>query len=159
MNRFANLTRLMALLLAVSTLAPPAAAQKKKVERRIPIEIRIVSVSKEDASAEPNPKGAGRLVPVKIQWKTGPWDGARLVELEAHLTTTNPANATAEVKKALQPTGAIDTLMLPMPYGVFAKEFKLVLTGKCSFNDKNGVSRIGPSGATKTGTFPLPAEK
>jgi hypothetical protein len=160
MTRYANSTKLMTLLLVIFALALPAPAQKKK-ESRIAagIEIMILNVTKEDTNAKPNPRGAGRLVPVKIQWKTGPWDDARLIELEARLMTSNTDNSTAEAKKMLQVTGSSDTLMLPMPDGVFAKEFKLILTGKCSFTDENGVSRTAPSQATKTGVFPPPAEK
>ncbi|MGH9838762.1 MAG: hypothetical protein ACREEM_08260 [Blastocatellia bacterium] len=159
LSSLTNSTKLKALLLVLFALALPALAQEKSVGFMPRVEIVILSVTKEDANAKPNPKSAGRLVPVKIQWKTSPWKGARLVELEARLTTSNTDKSNAEVKKTLQVTGAGDTLLLPMPDGVFAKEFKLTLTGKCSFTDKNGVSGAATSRATKTGTFPLPAEK
>jgi hypothetical protein len=152
---FISLTFLFAFLLSV----PPVLAQgKKKSVVGEPIEITILSVVKNDAGAKPDPSGRGRLVPVSIQWKTGPWNGAQLVSLEANLITGNTDGSTTEVKKPLAVKATGDTLTLPMPQGVFAKTFVLTLTSQSSLTDAFGAKRVVTSQASQRGDFPVPAE-
>jgi hypothetical protein len=126
----------------------PNAANNKMVE------VTILGVVKEDAGAVPNSKASGRLVPVRIEWKTKPWGDAKLIQLNAELTTSNTDGSTARVDKALSLTAVRDTLMLPMPEGVFAREFKLKITAKCSFSE-NGKPATAVSSAIKTGAFAI----
>lgn len=102
---------LLAFIVALSALVLPVLAQgKKKSVVGEPIAITILRVAKDDAGAKPDPSGRGRLVPVGIQWKTGPWNGAQLVSLEASLSTGNTDGSTTEVKKLLAVRATSDTL-------------------------------------------------
>ncbi len=114
-------------------------------------DVMILNVMKNDAAAKPNPNGAGRLVPVKVEWKVKLSPGAKLMELEAMLKTTNTDNSMTTVNKMLSLTANSDTIMLPMPEGVFAKEFVLKINSKCA----TGTGRTVASSQTKTGMFPV----
>lgn len=114
-------------------------------------DVMILNVMKDDANAKPNPNAAGRLVPVKVEWKVKLSPGAKLMELEAMLNTTNTDNSMTKVSKMLRLTANSDTIMLPMPEGVFAKEFVLKINSKCATQSNRTVS----SSQSKTGTFPV----
>ncbi|MBL8169254.1 MAG: hypothetical protein JNJ50_13945 [Acidobacteria bacterium] len=133
-------------------LAAPALAQKKGGKTSsIPVEITILNVTKKDAMAKPAPDGAGRVIPVEVQWKA---EGeARLVNLEAVLKTSNTDGSTSEVKMMLNEKATQGMLMLKMPNGVFAREYTLTLLGKCIWDGGQGTSR-----ANKSGAFPLPPD-
>ena len=133
-------------------LAAPALAQKKGGKTSsIPVEITILNVTKKDAMAKPAPDGAGRVIPVEVQWKA---EGeARLVNLEAVLKTSNTDGSTSEVKMMLNEKATQGMLMLKMPNGVFAREYTLTLMGKCIWDGGQGTSR-----ANKSGAFPLPPD-
>lgn len=118
-------------------------------------EVMILNVMKEDAAAKPNPNGAGRLVPVKIEWKVKLSRGAKLMELEAMLSTTNTDNSMTKVSKMLSLAANSDTIMLPMPEGVFAKDFVLKINSKCT----TAAGRTVSSTQSKTGMFPVSAKK
>ncbi len=119
------------------------------------VDVTILNVIKKDADAKPNPKGEGRLVPVMISWKNKLSPGAKLMELEAVLKTSNTDNSNTTVTKMLGLTDTNETLMLPMPEGVFAKEFVLRIKSKCGAN-VNGANRVISSEKIKSGVFPLP---
>lgn len=112
-------------------------------------EVMILNVMKDDAAAKPNPNGAGRLVPVKVEWKVKLSRGAKLMELEAMLSTTNTDNSMTKVSKMLSLAANSETIMLPMPEGVFAKDFVLKINAKCATASGRTVS----STETKTGMF------
>ncbi|MDX2044179.1 MAG: hypothetical protein SF097_23425 [Acidobacteriota bacterium] len=112
-------------------------------------EVMILNVMKNDANAKPNPNGAGRLVPVKVEWKVKLSPGAKLMELEAMLSTTNTDNSMTKVSKMLSLAANSETIMLPMPEGVFAKDFVLKINAKCATASGRTVS----STETKTGMF------
>ena len=134
-------------------MALPALAQAKKNEKKgtgIPVEITIVNVTKKDAMAKPSPDGAGRIIPVDLQWKTE--GDARLMNLEAVMKTANTDGTTTEVKMMLNEKMTSGTLMLKMPNDVFAREYTLTLLGKCVWEGGQGTSR-----ANKSGVFPIPA--
>ncbi|HZS07048.1 MAG TPA: hypothetical protein VFD58_19585 [Blastocatellia bacterium] len=163
-NHLSKLTHLLALSLALTALfALTTQAQKKKESMQQAAEIKILNVTKEDAAAKKNPNGPGRIIPVKLQWTTRTWPGAKLVELEVVLRTTNTDGSNTEVKKLMpiedaRPGAVVaqnGTLMLPMPDDVFAQEFTLTLNSKCSFRE-NGVLRTATSRAIKSGAFPVP---
>lgn len=138
-------------MFALSLMALPALAQGKKKEGKLePVEITIVNVYKKDAMAKPSPDGAGRVIPVDVQWKTA--GDAKLINLEAVLKTTNTDGTTSEVKMMLNEKMTSGTLMLKMPNDVFAREYTLSLMGKCVWDGGQGTSR-----ANKSGSFPLPA--
>ncbi|MFN0109726.1 MAG: hypothetical protein ACKVZH_12805 [Blastocatellia bacterium] len=118
-------------------------------------EVMIVNVMKEDSAAKPNPNGAGRLVPVRVEWKVKLSPGAKLMELEAVLKTTNTDNSMTTVSKMLSLSANSETIMLPMPEGVFAKEFVLKINSKCSTQSSRTVS----SSKMKSGSFPVSAAR
>jgi len=163
MFRQSSLVKLSTWLWLSIALTLPALAQGKKESDgrslRQRIEITILSVTKDDAGAKPVPNGPGRLVPVTIQWRTGPSNGAQLLSLDATLRTTNTDGSTTEVKKALAVRATSDTLTLPMPQGVFAKAFVLTLNSKCSLTEANGESSVVTSQTSKRGDFPVPPER
>lgn len=113
------------------------------------VEGMILNVMKDDVAAKPNPNGAGRLVPVKVEWKVKLSPGAKLMELEAMLNTTNTDNSMTKVSKMLSLAANSETIMLPMPEGVFAKDFVLKINAKCATASGRTVS----STETKTGMF------
>ncbi len=138
-------------MFALSFLALPAMAQGKKVKGvKEPVEITIVNVTKKDAMAKPSPDGAGRIIPVDVQWKTA--GDARLINLEAVLKCSNTDGTTSEVKMMLNEKMTSGTLMLKMPNDVFAREYTLTLMGKCVWEGGQGTSK-----ASKSGVFPMPA--
>lgn len=118
-------------------------------------EVMILNVMKDDAAAKPNPNGAGRLVPVKVEWKVKLSPGAKLMELEAMLSTTNTDNSMTKISKMLTLAANSETIMLPMPEGVFAKDFVLKINSKCA----TGTGRTASSTETKTGMFPVSAKR
>jgi len=128
--------------------------------------IIIDEVVKKDVEAKPNPNGAGRLVPVDVRWDAKLPAEAKLVELEAALKTVNTDGKTSTVKKLIpiedfvpgKRVGVGGTIMLPMADGIFAKEFSLTLKGKFRIVD-NGASKIIAESVTKSGSFPIIAEK
>ena len=137
-------------MFALSFLALPAMAQGKKVKGvKEPVEITIVNVTKKEAMAKPSPDGAGRIIPVDVQWKTA--GDARLINLEAVLKCSNTDGTTSEVKMMLNEKMTSGTLMLKMPNDVFAREYTLTLMGKCVWEGGQGTSK-----ASKSGAFPLP---
>lgn len=138
-------------MFALSLLALPTMAQGKKVKGvKEPVEITIINVTKKDAMAKPSPDGAGRIIPVDVQWKTA--GDARLINLEAVLKCSNTDGTTSEVKMMLNEKMTSGTLMLKMPNDVFAREFTLTLSGKCVWEGGQGNSK-----ASKSGVFPMPA--
>lgn len=160
------LRRSLSLLFACALLVLPALAQKKKESRAkgAPADITILNVTKDQAAAKPNPKGRGRLVPIKLQWEIKLWEGAKLEEVRAVLKTANTDRSTSEVTQllpiaGLKPSAPItrrDTLLLEMPEGVFAQDFTLTMISKCSFSE-NGVLRTASAPpVVKQGAFPLP---
>ena len=125
--------------------------------------IIINEVVKKDAAAKSNPNGAGRLVPVEVFWDAKLPAGAKLIEMNCILKTKNTDGQTTVVEH-LMPVekfvsgrvGVGGTIMLPMPEGVFAKEFTLTMKGK--FRTIN-VNEIITESVTKSGTFQVLAEK
>jgi hypothetical protein len=141
-------------LLLFAACALPGFAQKKTKPASQPLPVTIVHVTKMDAQAKPNQKGKGRVIPVHIEYKIGSQEGVKLVELEAMLMTSNTDGTTTNVKKMLSNTGNETELMLEMPDGVFAKEFKLTMVANCAWDGGGGSAR-----AMKTGSFPVPARQ
>ena len=90
------------------------------------------------------------MIPVRIEWSTRPWQDAKLVALKAELTTTNSDGSRGRVERALGLTQTSEVLLLELPEGVLAREFKLRIVATCSF-DENGKPATGTSEALKTG--------
>jgi len=146
-----RLFALLTLPLASIGLTPHAYAQKKAG-----IEIR--NVSKNDAQAKKGLNDPGRLVPVNFQFICNATGTVKFSNLEAVLETVNTDGARSRVIKKIS-DGTSNTLReesidLPMPDGVFARDFKLTLRGK--FRPGNGANLIEVS-EVKTGSFPAPA--
>ncbi|MBP6823312.1 MAG: hypothetical protein KA368_17310 [Acidobacteria bacterium] len=116
--------------------------------------ITIHEVTKKDAAAKPNPNGAGRLVPVDVRWDAKLPEGAKLHEIKAILKTKNTDGQSTVVEQSISVekfvSGRADggTIMLPMPEGVFAKEFTLTMKGKFRVGEK-----LIDESVTKSGTF------
>jgi hypothetical protein len=137
--------------LALIGVITPAYAQKK-----VGIEIR--NVSKNDAQAKKGLNDKGRLVPVNFQFICNGADAGKFSNLEAVLETVNTNGARSRVIKRIT-DGTSNTLReesidLPMPDGVFARDFKLTLRGQ--FRLGNAANLIHVS-EVKTGSFPAPA--
>lgn len=123
--------------------------------------ITITEVAKKDAAAKSNPNGAGRLVPVEVLWDAKLPAGAKLIEMNCVLRTKN-TNGQTTVVEHLMPVekfvpgriGVGGTIMLPMPEGVFAKEFTLTMKGKFRIADQ-----VVAESVTKSGVFPELHEK
>ncbi len=122
--------------------------------------IIIAEVVKRDAAAKQNPNGAGRLVPVDVRWDAKLPAGAKLAEMKCILRTKNTDGQTTVVEQLMSVekfvSGRADggTIMLPMPEGVFAKEFTLTMKGKFRI-----VDQIIAESVTKSGKFEIIAEK
>jgi hypothetical protein len=137
--------------LALIGVMMPAYAQKK-----VGIEIR--NVSKNDAQAKKGLNDKERLVPVNFQFICNATDAGKFSNLEAVLETVNTNGARSRVIKSIT-DGTSNTLRdesidLPMPDGVFARDFRLTLRGK--FRLGNAANLIHVS-EVKTGSFPAPA--
>lgn len=143
--------------------ARPSIADEKrptaKLAERRPT-IIIAEVLKKDAAAKSNPNGAGRLVPVAVVWDAKLPVGAKLIEMNCILKTKNTDGQTSVVEHLMAVDkfvpGRADggTIMLPMPEGVFAKEFTLTMKGKFRIADE-----IIAESVTKSGRFEIIAEK
>jgi hypothetical protein len=137
--------------LALIGVMTPVYAQKK-----VGIEIR--NVSKNDAQAKKGLNDNGRLVPVNFQFICNATGTVKFSHLEAVLETTNTDGSRTRVIKGIA-DGTSNTLReesidLPMPGGVFARDFKLTLRVK--FRLGNAANLIHVS-EVKTGSFPVPA--
>jgi len=146
--------RLFALL--ILPLAPIGVMMPAYAQKNVGIEIR--NVSKNDAQAKKGLNDPGRLVPVKFRFICNGADAGKFSNLEAALETVNSDGARSRVTKRIA-DGTSNTLReesidLPLPDGVFARDFKLTLRGK--FRLGNAANLIEVS-EVKTGSFPAPA--
>jgi hypothetical protein len=137
--------------LALIGVITPAYAQKK-----VGIEIR--NVSKNDAQAKKGLNDKGRLVPVNFQFICNATGTVKFSHLEAVLETTNTDGSRTRVIKGIT-DGTSNTLReesidLPMPDGVFARDFKLTLRGKFRLGNAANLSQVSE---VKIGNFPVPA--
>ena len=167
-----TVSALMISTLSLTALAQNAAKKEdaKKVEQKVAkvassndvVKITIQNVTKNDAGAKKNAGGKSRNVPVSFTWLCDSTGNAKLAELIAELVTKNTDGSTTRVSKKVVEwkvntpiNGQID---LPMPDGVFAKNFTLTLVGKFK---RAELAELVPVSAVKTGNFPVPnlAEK
>lgn len=116
------------------------------------VEVTILKVANEDARPEASTKGTRRVIPVRVEWKTRPWQDAKLIALRAELTSQNTDGSRTRVEKVLGLTQTSDLIMLELPYGALARDFKLRIVATCSFDD-HGKPATATSEAIKTGTF------
>ena len=151
---------LMISMLAPTGSAQPAAKKKGDEKKKDNIKLEVLSVTKNDAQAKQIIAEKKRIVPVAFQWLCGSEGNAKLVELEAVLDTVNTDGTKSQVSKKLVDwtvNKPIDSQIdLPMPDGVFARDFTLTLKGKFQ---RELVRELVNVGAVKTGNFPVPAAK